>query len=262
MFRSVILITLIPAMFACGQTTKSSTPAPQTLAPTKQEPIVYQTPAPAPQSDAPRSPEPEPIPAEETPPVVVGNDGGCQQQGGVIVASPAGCVGNTPVVTGPVVAGPVVVAAPIFTAGNPQRCYRVSPYICELENAVIGHINGFRNASGLPGFFPDFQLAFSAREWSYQQAMNGIPALSPLPQRLAVMAAEFPVINFPLLAAENIAGADSTPVPDVATNAKVLFDFLMSDPAAANNIVGPNVAAGVGIVQRGGRFFLTILFAN
>lgn len=257
MFRSVILITLIPAMFACGQTTKSSTPAPQTLAPIKSEPIIIpgpQSPQPEPiPAPAPQSPQPEPIPI---PPA--SNQNPQQPANNCPPLGNPGCVGG--------VANPPIFQIPIFGNGglgnaSQQRCYKVSDYICQLENAVIGHINGFRNARNLAGFFPDYQMAFSARQWSFEQARNLTPALSPLPDRLAVMAIEFPVVAFPNLAAENIAGSRAA-VPDVVINAKILFDIMMADAATANNVMGPNLAAGVGIVQRGGRFFLTILFAN
>lgn len=171
----------------------------------------------------------------------------------------------------PVPANPIPgqIVIPVFGVGGVgvpavgQECYKVDPYICEMENAVLGQINGFRASQGLPGLFPDFQQAFSAREWSFQQAAAGRPALSPLPDRLAVMVAEFGgAVRFPNLTAENIGGVISTPVPDVAFNANSLFQNLLRDPSAAANIVGPYNAAGVGIVQRGPRIFLTILFAN
>lgn len=257
--KSLVIAILAIALASCGQSeSKGKSTSPQSLAPIKSEPIIIpgpQSPQPEPiPAPAPQSPQPEPIPI---PPA--SNQNPQQPANNCPPLGNPGCVGG--------VANPPIFQIPIFGNGgglgnaSQQRCYKVSDYICQLENAVIGHINGFRNARNAPGFFPDYQMAFSARQWSFEQARNLTPALSPLPDRLAVMAIEFPMIAFPNLAAENVAGSRAT-VPDIALNAKILFDIMMADAATANNLIGPNLAAGVGIVQRGDRFFLTILFAN
>lgn len=277
--KNASLLLAVALLCACGTANEkpksaASTPykEPTTIAPQESNPIppVESKPLPLPA-------EPQPIPAttqqtqpQSTTPIVFGNPTApCTTPIGnapcntPVVAAPCG-----PVVTAPCGGygyptwprGPIVIGNPL-PGSNAQQCYKVDAYICDMENAVIGQINGFRNARGLPGLYPDFQLAFSARECSFKQAASGVPGLCSLPGRLAVMVAEFGAVRFANVQAESIAGVVSTPLPDVAVNADALFNYLVSQPVAAANVAGAFNAAGVGIVQRGNNLYLTILFA-
>lgn len=259
--KSLLVLVIVSLLAACGQT-ESKKPASaveqnfggkgEPIPPTQQRPLPLPTPAPNPTQ--PQEPQPIPQqPQEPTPqptpvPGPVGNQ------------CPTGPVGNGGV-CGPIIVGGPVVRVPM--PGVPQDCYKVSPFICDMENAVLGLINGFRNAQGIAPLAGDFQIAFASRDWSFAQVSVGQVAPPDLSRAITIMGMEFGGAIFNPALAGGSAVLVQRFVPTVVGDAQRIFNVMMNDPAMATNVINPTFrAAGVGIVIAGPNTIATVIFAQ
>lgn len=184
----VILLSIISISCGKKESTKEVSPSPQLgapIPPSQQSPIPLPSPQPTPE------PEPKPIPPTQTQqpgnqtPSTGNQNPPANQQGGNAPCYPQG---------GPIVVGNggggCAPGAPIPADG--QGCYKNDPASCVLENIIAGELNGLRFSRGLPQMFPNFQIAFVARQWSADKVTVAQPLLqADLAASIHLMRLEF-----------------------------------------------------------------------
>lgn len=232
-------------------TTQPQVPSiPQVENPKADQPKGTNQPAPQPQPQAPggvvvgATPQPTPPPVTVVPIVPV------------LLAGPAG--------------RPVIGSGPI--TDQIQDCWEGDPYACNIENIVAGQINGLRASYSLAPMLPNYQLGFSARDWSAAMAAAGVVSQPDLAARLLVMEAEFGAVN---VVTPELVGASVTSVsiidpmtgailPPSAVNqiAAIVMAQILTDIDSGVLALDLVRSFGVGVFAANTQLYVTILYAD
>lgn len=283
--KTMHLIIFSIVMAACGPRGKSkettTAPAVKTLAPVQnQEPVGSQPTNPLPtlppakddkkpaseqpkgETEEPSSQEPAPQPIPATPAVPA--------DGGIMVGAAPQPVPIVPILLAGPAGQPIRINGPI--QDQIQDCWKVTPYVCQIENIVAAQINQLRASYGVFPALPNYQLGFSARDWSTQMAATNVIVKPDLAGRLAVMTAEFGAayVVSPVLTGSGVVSAPlidpltGLPLPQSAVGqiAAHIVTQLMMDIETSVLIYSGGQSFGVGIVFAANQVYATILFAN